>query len=1004
MSQTIDIKELPWLHNVSDEDRILMTEAADEHRGKVITMKTFKDKVLLPLLGQGGTGNLSLIPLKSITEYEAIVHKNNNTMYAILDGNKIIKMYIGTTLLATGGGKLSEIEDMAPDVDEPNTTNEPLALMQEPGKKEWVKATLEYVSRKYDDTVQGIIKFMKDIYFGEFKKGNSGAGIYQDSEGHWHIESDYGHFRRKWIANDLEIQKVSHIGGKQVSTGAEMISSRIEDKGTSWRCYFVKEDADGNEVSNQFVVNDFAFFETFNVKRQPDGSIGNRRYWRKVVGTGEDYIDLSKSLCLTGSHDPREGDNIIQLGHSGNDVSRQGAIIQASAGDASPYFNIYSGIKTFILPEPDVTLSPHGTKIKAKSILLENTGQKLDHYLEGLATDVNAVKKQADGMWVLWFSEEVPTLSNYPAIEWDKDEIREQHLQDVAVIDNPSDDRNNGRAWRFHKSDSGVYSWTEITDKYLLDALNIAIEGRDKAKEKCRNFVIQPTVADAYDVGDTWSNATWNNADGTYLYNDDYLVATSDKAAGKPFSIAHWKPVNKATTSFLEMLPDQIMLGVAPSLEEAKKVADQAISDANNAYNEAAKALGLANDVDGREKNTSKSVSILRTDVNNITATVGKIGFDSNGKITTINTSGLVTTGEFNSLLSKKVTFDNEGKITNINKAGLVTTSEGNSLWASKKMESGKEIISSINQTAEAVTIDASKINLNGKVTINSLNSDLQGKINEKVDKSTIIDGDHIKTSLINTDEIVARNIEATTGKVGYFSINNEGLYYGSPSKWSDNNYKQNLSSITPGLIRLQRQISVPSFGTIANVKVGIGDGADPSSTGDSLCDCAGYFYRNMNAYSNDYYKPAVKIISDNVANRDVALYTKGAIVCHGGLVSAGHFNNANDVTVLDFSFGTTVLIANSVHRYVYLPTLSNMKQLLNTTTRFIVPVRLVAQYNNSKSYVVAFQDNQTSLYFRNYNGGKHGESIEMGSGDILELLLIWDGTNYYAQMMNRSY
>ena len=158
-----------------------------------------------------------------------------------------------------------------------------------------------------------------------------------------------------------------------------------------------------------------------------------------------------------------------------------------------------------------------------------------------------------------------------------------------------------------------------------------------------------------------------------------------------------------------------------------------------------------------------------------------------------------------------------------------------------------------------------------------------------------------------------------------------------------------------------------------------------------------------MNPSSGDYYLPAVKIISDNVINRDVALYAEGAIVCQGGLLSSGHFNDTNSVTVLDFSFGTTQLIYNTVKRYVYLPTLSIMKQVMNSTGVFAVFVRLVARYENSQSFFVTFQEGQSSLYFRNNNGGHYGNDIEMAAGDVLELLLIYDGGNYYAQVLDRK-
>ena len=280
--------------------------------------------------------------------------------------------------------------------------------------------------------------------------------------------------------------------------------------------------------------------------------------------------------------------------------------------------------------------------------------------------------------------------------------------------------------------------------------------------------------------------------------------------------------------------------------------------------------------------------------------------------------------------------------------------------------------------------------------------------------------GDHIKLEglvtanqnfkILADGSIESRNgkffgeIQADTGKIGYFSIDSQGLYYGDLSKWTDSSYKQELAAIRPGLIRLQSEEGYFSPGDIANVKVAIGNGADPTLAGSSsLCNCAGYFYRQMNPSSGDYYLPAVKIISDNVINRDVALYTEGAIVCQGGLLSSGHFNDANSVTVLDFSFGTTQLIYNTVKRYVYLPTLSIMKQVMNSTGVFAVFVRLVARYENSASFFVTFQDGQSSLYFRNNNGGHYGNDIEMAAGDVLELLLIYDGGNYYAQVLDRK-
>lgn len=113
--------------------------------------------------------------------------------------------------------------------------------------------------------------------------------------------------------------------------------------------------------------------------------------------------------------------------------------------------------------------------------------------------------------------------------------------------------------------------------------------------------------------------------------------------------------------------------------------------------------------------------------------------------------------------LKEKVTLYAQ-KVTTVE--GTVTTmrSELNVLpgQISSKVEkndyNGETLVSMINQTAESVTIDASKINLVGKVTIGML------------DKTIMEDG-KIKTELINADALVAKNLAATKGTIGGFTI-----------------------------------------------------------------------------------------------------------------------------------------------------------------------------------------------------------------------------------------
>lgn len=80
------------------------------------------------------------------------------------------------------------------------------------------------------------------------------------------------------------------------------------------------------------------------------------------------------------------------------------------------------------------------------------------------------------------------------------------------------------------------------------------------------------------------------------------------------------------------------------------------------------------------------------------------------------------------------------------------------------------EIISKINQTAETITIDASKLNLTGYVTIENL----------KGSGTTEINGANIITGSIDADKLNVTDLSALNATIGGFRITEDGLYSGS--------------------------------------------------------------------------------------------------------------------------------------------------------------------------------------------------------------------------------
>ena len=239
-------------------------------------------------------------------------------------------------------------------------------------------------------SAQGLVSSGQGFQAGEFVSGAIGVGVYQNADGQWVIETDNLSVRRRFSANEVEIQTTNHIGGQTMLTAARMVVERVEELSDRFRCSFRKKDGDGNVIRNEWKVGDQAFCNTFNLEVQADGTIGNHYYWREVVGISSDedyhYVELSKDVCASGSSQPKVGDKVVQLGYTkDDDANRQNAIVIAGAGTGSPYIQVFEGISGFELPEPD-QIKPGDNRLSGR--LTIKAGSKGWENLEGLPDSI----------------------------------------------------------------------------------------------------------------------------------------------------------------------------------------------------------------------------------------------------------------------------------------------------------------------------------------------------------------------------------------------------------------------------------------------------------------------------------------------------------------------------------------------------------------------------------------------------------------------------------------
>lgn len=194
------------------------------------------------------------------------------------------------------------------------------------------------LSKINDDTLRGLITVIKGLASKDFNDGVIGDGFSlqprKDPEGNalstWEFIVDYLKVRKKATFVEIEIDKITHVGGTILLTPASIKCTKVEPISGGYRCYF-----DNSEKENTFVAGDQAICQVFSLPI-------TKRYWRYVIAVGLDYIDLSATDCEAGSDIPASGDDIVQLGNRTNAL-RRGALILSSYGEA-PYIAEYTDI------------------------------------------------------------------------------------------------------------------------------------------------------------------------------------------------------------------------------------------------------------------------------------------------------------------------------------------------------------------------------------------------------------------------------------------------------------------------------------------------------------------------------------------------------------------------------------------------------------------------------------------------------------------------------------
>lgn len=319
-----------------------------------------------------------------------IDEENSELAFEVYDGDKLIIRLKSGAGSGSGGCDIYIIK--SGDNTEPTESNVFSAR----------RTLLNFLRKDDEDTTEFLLRLLGGIISPfiespDFISGVLGAGfsIKQNANKQSVAEFDKLIVRLKATFQMLEILK-TELGGSDMlfnSSGARINITEVErldqeaffitgDKAyfsdedeiyfpDIFRCYFLSDDTE-EAVENLFKSGDFAQSKSFNIKEGVYENVGNHYWWRKVVGVGDDYIELSTVDMDSGSDDPKEGDVVVQLGND-KDQDRQNAIIISAFGENAPYISMLQGIDSYSLS--DKAIFTVGYDRANKECYLKNYGR-----------------------------------------------------------------------------------------------------------------------------------------------------------------------------------------------------------------------------------------------------------------------------------------------------------------------------------------------------------------------------------------------------------------------------------------------------------------------------------------------------------------------------------------------------------------------------------------------------------------------------------------------------
>lgn len=678
-----------------------------------------------------------------------------------------------------------------------------------------LKAIGMFLRKDQPDSTKYLIRFLgglisDNIQSQDFASGPFGTGfiVKRDPKtGKSYIEADEIYIRLKAYFDSLQIKHLTHVGGRFVGSPAGMKCNRVEilsgesetlfDKSGSqlfdsnndpltsmvaggeqvYRCYFNNTDEE-REIVNEFAIDDLAQCREFNVKEGTSHNVSNQYYWRRVVGLGENYIDLSMTDCDSGSMEPKAGDEIVTIGNKTN-PARQHVFYLSAYDEDAPCFKLYSGINSYSMLNKEISvISPNADKnvftgkvvIKPGSVGFGNLSDAPDMGL--IESEINNAKNDAANAQEAASNakEDVNDLKGYVDGAFADGIITEAEAKAIATYINTVESTSQAAA----KAYSELYN-----NGYLEGSAKVSLSNSYASfmsyKDALLNAV-KTAIADGKTT--TAEKASVDNAFSRY--NTSYAsLSTAIETANKSI-----QDKLKGYSDNAQMAADEAKNNAAQAMEDVNE-AKNAVSDLNNYVNGAfsdgiiseaeAKAISTyINTVTATKKEVDATYEAL---YNNeyLTGTSKTLLYKEKSSFD-IATTNLITAiqsaiADGKTTASEKTNVDSKFTAFNASYSYLATAIENanKAIQDTIKSEAVAEAKSDLDAQIGGVSDEAKNA-----IAKNMGYADYEEMVYYAERAQTVIKGGHINTELIEASLLITAQIIANAIKANTLNVNDK--------------------------------------------------------------------------------------------------------------------------------------------------------------------------------------------------------------------------------------